>query len=182
VRDARRSTTAHAGGLVCIPPFAASRPLSAATPRSKPNRVSWRSDSRRRIVRPSSHRPRSCRAARLACACNSQRRIQTQRSKASSTCSPNLAPRPTVPVTTSSHCPGPCGQTWYALPAAAAPLDALAALKERSLVERDAPPLLRPGIYLVREDEALIEQAVDRFEAIRLTWHAEQSRKLLART
>jgi hypothetical protein len=84
------------------------------------------------------------------------------------------------------------GQTWYALPAAAAPLDALAALKERSLVERDAPPLLRPGIYLqpfalralglVREDEALIEQAVDRFEAIGLTWHAEQSRKPLART
>jgi hypothetical protein len=69
--------------------------------------VSWRSDSRRRIVRPSSHRPRSCRAARLACACNSQRRIQTQRSKASSTCSPNLAPRPPSRLTTSSHCPGP---------------------------------------------------------------------------
>jgi hypothetical protein len=40
------------------------------------------------------------------------------------------------------------GQTWYALPAAAARLEALAALKERSLVERDAPALLRPGIYL----------------------------------
>lgn len=84
------------------------------------------------------------------------------------------------------------GQTWYAVPAAAARLDALSALKERSLVERDAPPFLRPGIYLepfamralgvVREDEALIEQAVDRFEAIGLTWQAEQSRKLLAGT
>jgi class 3 adenylate cyclase len=84
------------------------------------------------------------------------------------------------------------GQTWYALPAAAARLDALAALKERSLVERDAPPLLQPGTYLepfalralgaVRDDHLLIEQAVDRFAAMGLEWHAEQSRKLLAPT
>jgi class 3 adenylate cyclase len=84
------------------------------------------------------------------------------------------------------------GQTWYALPAAAARLDALAALKERSLVERDAPPLLQPGTYLepfalralgaVREDNLLIEQAVDRFAAMGLEWHAEQSRRLLAPT
>ena len=82
------------------------------------------------------------------------------------------------------------GQTWYALPAAAARLDALAALQERGLVERDAPPLLQPGTYLepfalralgvVREDEALIEQAADRFDAIGLEWHAEQSRRLLS--
>jgi class 3 adenylate cyclase len=78
----------------------------------------------------------------------------------------------------------------YALPAAAARLDALAALKERALVERDAPPLLQPGNYLepfalralgvVREDDSLIEQSVARFGAMRLDWHAEQSRKLLA--
>jgi class 3 adenylate cyclase len=78
----------------------------------------------------------------------------------------------------------------YALPAAAARLDALAALKDRSLVERDAPPLLQPGTYLepfalralgaVREDELLIEQAADHFDAMGLDWHAEQSRKLLA--
>jgi class 3 adenylate cyclase len=84
------------------------------------------------------------------------------------------------------------GQTWYALPAAAARLDALAALKERSLVERDAPTLLRAGTYLepfalralgaVREDEVLVKQAVDRFDAMGLEWHAEQSRKLLAET
>jgi class 3 adenylate cyclase len=77
----------------------------------------------------------------------------------------------------------------YALPAAAARLDALAALKERSLVERDGPPLLLPGTYLepfalralggVREDELLIEQAADHFDAMGLDWHAEQSRKLL---
>jgi class 3 adenylate cyclase len=84
------------------------------------------------------------------------------------------------------------GQTWYALPAAAARLDTLAALKERSLVERDAPRLLQPGMYLepfalralgsVREDESLIDEAAGRFDAMGLEWHAEQSRKLLART
>jgi class 3 adenylate cyclase len=84
------------------------------------------------------------------------------------------------------------GQTWYALPAAAARLDALAALKERSLVERDAPALLQPGTYLepfalralgaVREDDLLIEQAAERFAAMGLEWHAEQSRTLLAPT
>jgi len=51
---------------------------------------------------------------------------------------------------------------------------------------------LRPGTYLepfalralgaVREDDLLIEQAVDRFDAIGLNWHAEQSRKLRAAT
>jgi class 3 adenylate cyclase len=81
-------------------------------------------------------------------------------------------------------------KTEYALPAAAARLDALAALKERSLVERDAPPLLQPGRYLepfalralgvVREDEQLVEQAADRFDAMGLEWHAEQTRKHLA--
>jgi class 3 adenylate cyclase len=71
-------------------------------------------------------------------------------------------------------------------------VDALLALRRRDQLEEEAAPLLRPGTYLepfalralgvVREDESLIEQAVDRFEAIGLTWHAEQSRKLLART
>ncbi len=80
----------------------------------------------------------------------------------------------------------------YALPATAARLDALAALKKRSLVERDATPLLRAGIYLepfalralgaVREDDLLIEQAAERFAAMGLEWHAEQSRRLLAPT
>jgi hypothetical protein len=82
------------------------------------------------------------------------------------------------------------GQTWYALPAAAARLDALAVLKERSLVERDAPALLQTGTYLepfvlralasVRDDEALREQAIARFQEMGLTWHAEQTRKLVA--
>jgi hypothetical protein len=81
--------------------------------------------------------------------------------------------------------------SWYALPAAAARLDALAAVKDRSLVEQETSTLLGPGTYLepfalralgvVREDEALIKRAVDRFEATGLEWHAEQARKLVAR-
>ena len=80
----------------------------------------------------------------------------------------------------------------YALPAAAARLDALAALNERAMVERDAPTVLRRGTYLepfalralgaVREDELLIKQAADRFESMGLGWHADQTRRLLVPT
>jgi DNA-binding SARP family transcriptional activator len=65
-------------------------------------------------------------------------------------------------------------------------LDALAALGERQVLERDAPPLLRPGTYhepfalralgVVREDEHLIEHAIERFERLGLEWHAAQTR------
>jgi class 3 adenylate cyclase len=78
----------------------------------------------------------------------------------------------------------------YALPAAAARLDALAALNERSLVEQAAQPLLQPETYLepfalralgaVRQDSELIDRAVERFVALGLHWHAEQSRMLFA--
>jgi class 3 adenylate cyclase/tetratricopeptide (TPR) repeat protein len=83
------------------------------------------------------------------------------------------------------------GPMSYVLPAAAARLDALAALKKRSLVEREAPPLLQTGTYLepfalralgaVRDDDVLIEQAAARFEAIGLNWHAEQTRNAARR-
>jgi class 3 adenylate cyclase len=79
----------------------------------------------------------------------------------------------------------------YALPTLAARLDALAALGERQTLEEEASRLLRRGTYLepfalralgiVREDEALIQRAADRFERIGLGWHAAQSRELLAR-
>jgi hypothetical protein len=36
------------------------------------------------------------------------------------------------------------------------------------------------AVCAVREDELLIEQAIDRFNAMGLIWHAGQSRKLLA--
>jgi class 3 adenylate cyclase/tetratricopeptide (TPR) repeat protein len=84
------------------------------------------------------------------------------------------------------------GQSWFALPSAVARLDALAAANARSSVEREAATVLRAGTYLepfalralgiVRGDEALIEQAGDRFDAIGLAWHAEQARKLVAQT
>jgi hypothetical protein len=79
----------------------------------------------------------------------------------------------------------------YALQAAAARLDALAAVKDPSLVEQEAATVLRPGTYLepfalralgvVREDEAMIKQAVERFEAIGLDWHARETPTLGAR-
>jgi class 3 adenylate cyclase len=69
-------------------------------------------------------------------------------------------------------------------------LDGLAAIGDRQRVEADALPLLKPNTYLepfalralgfVREDESLLEQAVNRFEAMRLDWHAAETRKLFA--
>jgi class 3 adenylate cyclase len=68
-------------------------------------------------------------------------------------------------------------------------LDALAALRDRGAVERDAPRVLAPNTYgepfglralgIVREDDALVRQALDRFEAMGLGWHAAETRKLL---
>jgi hypothetical protein len=68
----------------------------------------------------------------------------------------------------------------------AALLDSLAALDNVERIEKLAPPLLRPGTYLepfalralaiVRKDAALIEQAIMRFEAMGLGWHARQTR------
>jgi tetratricopeptide (TPR) repeat protein len=81
---------------------------------------------------------------------------------------------------------------WYALQAAAARLDALAALGERELLEAEAPLAGRPGTYLepfalralgvVREDGALLEEAVARFLALGLSWHAEETRRLELKT
>ena len=71
----------------------------------------------------------------------------------------------------------------------AARLDALAALKQRDLVEEEAPSWLQPATYLepfalralgvVRKDEELIGQAVAAFDAMGLDWHAAQTRALL---
>ncbi len=72
--------------------------------------------------------------------------------------------------------------------ATAAPLDGLAALRDRQRGEFEAAPLLRPGIYLepfalralgtVRGDDALLQRAIAWFEAIGLHWHADQTRKM----
>ena len=68
-------------------------------------------------------------------------------------------------------------------------LDGLAALRDRR-TESEAGPLLKPNTYLepfamralglVREDEQLVQQALERFEAWGLDWYAEQTRKLVA--
>jgi class 3 adenylate cyclase len=84
----------------------------------------------------------------------------------------------------------PEGETWFGLITRATRLDALAALRDAKGTEAEAPPFLGGPPYLqpfalralgvVREDEAMIEQALSRFEAMRLDWHAAQTRKLLA--
>jgi class 3 adenylate cyclase len=70
----------------------------------------------------------------------------------------------------------------------AARLDALAALGDRDRLEEEAPGLARAGTYLepfalralgiVREDEPLIELAATSFEAMGLTRHAVETRRL----
>ncbi len=77
-------------------------------------------------------------------------------------------------------------QIWFFTAAAAAHLDALAALRDRARVEADAQEFLQPGIVLepfalralgiVREDETLLAKAVGRFDALGLDWHAAETR------
>ncbi len=67
-------------------------------------------------------------------------------------------------------------------------LDALAALGDRERVEAEAPKWLERGRFsepfalralgIVRDDPALLRQALDRFEALGLSWHAEQTGRL----
>jgi class 3 adenylate cyclase len=86
----------------------------------------------------------------------------------------------------------PEGETWFGLITKATRLDALAALRDAKAVEAEAPPFLRGAPYLepfalralgvVRGDESLIEQALARLEAMRLDWHAAETRKLLAQS
>ncbi|HYX77423.1 MAG TPA: hypothetical protein VE757_09635, partial [Gaiellaceae bacterium] len=78
--------------------------------------------------------------------------------------------------------------SWYALQEAAARLDVLGALGDREHVHAEAPVLRVPGSYLepfalralglVDEDEALLARAIERFEAMGLDWHADETRKL----
>ena len=85
------------------------------------------------------------------------------------------------------------GETWQwsldgSLYALATKLDALIALGRTSEAEETATSLLQPGTYLepfalrtlgrVRSDPALTEQAVERFEAMGLGWHAAKTRAL----
>jgi hypothetical protein len=68
-------------------------------------------------------------------------------------------------------------------------LEGLAAIRDRERTEEEAGRLLRPHTFLepfalrslgvVREDEALVEQARERFLALGLDWHAAQTAALL---
>jgi class 3 adenylate cyclase len=68
-------------------------------------------------------------------------------------------------------------------------LDALAALGDHERIEAEAPKWLQDGTFaepfalralgVARGDRALLEQALERFEALDLTWHVEQTRRLL---
>ena len=71
-------------------------------------------------------------------------------------------------------------------------LDAMVALGRRDEIERDAPGFLRPQSYLepfvlralgyARRDEELVRQAIGRFEEIGMTWHADDTGRLLPAT
>jgi hypothetical protein len=84
----------------------------------------------------------------------------------------------------------PRGGDPWGLDAAAARIDALVALSDRQRVEEEATAFLEEESYtrpfalralgIVREDEALIEQAAASFEAIGLGWRAAETRSLLA--
>ena len=68
-------------------------------------------------------------------------------------------------------------------------LDALAALGDRKRIEAEAPRWLQHGTFdepfalralgVARGDRALLKQALERFETMGLSWHAEQTRRLL---
>jgi hypothetical protein len=68
-------------------------------------------------------------------------------------------------------------------------LDALIALGDRERIEAEAPKWLQTGTFaepfalralgIARGDRVLLQQALARFEAMELSWHAEQTRHLL---
>ena len=68
-------------------------------------------------------------------------------------------------------------------------LDAMAALGDRERIETEAPKWLQAGTFaepfalralgIARRDRPLLKQALERFEAMELSWHAEQTSRLL---
>jgi class 3 adenylate cyclase len=71
-------------------------------------------------------------------------------------------------------------------------INALIALERREEVEREAPLFLKPGSYLepfidralgyARRDEDLVRRAIARFEEVGMSWHADDTRRLLSST
>ena len=77
------------------------------------------------------------------------------------------------------------GGTW---PEWTALFDALAFLGDRERIEAEAPAWIRPDTYvapfavralaMARRDKALLADAVERFEAMGLAWHADETRRM----
>ena len=80
-------------------------------------------------------------------------------------------------------------QSWFALPAAAARLDALAVIGDAAGVDEAASSFATPGSYvepfairalgIVREDEALLRKADERFSVLGLRWYSAQTPNLI---
>jgi len=78
----------------------------------------------------------------------------------------------------------------FGLAVTSARLDAFAALRDRERVEEQVEAVLRPRTYLepfalralgiVRDDERLIAQAHERFDALGLRWHADQTERIVS--
>ena len=75
-------------------------------------------------------------------------------------------------------------QSWFALPAAAARLDVLSIVGTEADVEAAGAfgpsgsyvePFALRALGIVRADEALLQEGQERFDALGLTWHAEQT-------
>jgi class 3 adenylate cyclase/tetratricopeptide (TPR) repeat protein len=76
-------------------------------------------------------------------------------------------------------------QTWFALPSAAVRLDVLAIIGSAADIEDSfAPsdsyvePFAIRALGVARDDDALLAQADERFRALALDWHADQTRHL----
>jgi class 3 adenylate cyclase len=84
---------------------------------------------------------------------------------------------------------GPSHRFAFDVQTFAARFDAIAVLRDRRLAEEEAPRFLIPRTYLepfalralgaARADDSLISQAREKFDALGLNWHAEQTRELL---
>jgi class 3 adenylate cyclase len=69
-------------------------------------------------------------------------------------------------------------------------LNALVALERRAEIEKGAPAFLKPGMYVepfalrelgyARGDDELIQQAIERFDAMGLDWHTAKTRSLMS--
>ena len=86
--------------------------------------------------------------------------------------------------------PPPPAKNWWVLNTESARLDGFAALLDREAVEAEAPAFLVQGTYLepfalralgvVQDDDAMVQRALERFEAMSIAWHAAATRRVLA--